>query len=577
MAHSIGAANIDLPAEILMLICESLGNQLDFGTLFNCALAGKTLAYPALVWLYRVHNQAKVITSEGDDAEFTDTQDLTYNARVAVKKDTLSKWALQWKSIIQSSLGITAYPYCLYIRALDLRNLKDLLDDPSFEDVAQKTFFEKEMGKFMREPETPSKGKKKGGKTRKTRNDIPQILEGVGESIINFVSEHASRNQSKVALDDLAGDINAESLVKWTSRISKLKSLTVWDGSALGSSVASSIVNNCDGFDDLTFYTCLPKDNIDEGLASFFSGLKPNSLRSFAALSAGSVGPETILALNNHAKSLKSLKLDGLRSDAIKNLNLLQGCTALESLVIVDGDRHVDLESTENDVFLEVVDWLGHCNRLFELQFVGVLSSPSILTHLCLRNNIRLRKLVVHGYTLVGNRDFHRAISHQTSLESLDLKADAEGAFRDDIDTLIESIIKLPKLKDLTLVSTSDYFRSSEIIKLASHLHTLEEISFSGYDVNDDIWHAMAGLHHLKILNVLAVTSFSCDGILAFISTLGDGNKDLQLAVMAQNPLNDISVGDQAAISKALTEKTGGKFDYYLYREADSESEALSD
>jgi hypothetical protein len=42
-----------LPPDIILLICEELGNQRAFGTLLNAALSGKQIAASALLWLYR--------------------------------------------------------------------------------------------------------------------------------------------------------------------------------------------------------------------------------------------------------------------------------------------------------------------------------------------------------------------------------------------------------------------------------------------------------------------------------------------------------------------------------------------
>ena len=44
---------IELPNDILYLICTQLSEQKDFNTLFNCALTGRQLAVPALMHLYR--------------------------------------------------------------------------------------------------------------------------------------------------------------------------------------------------------------------------------------------------------------------------------------------------------------------------------------------------------------------------------------------------------------------------------------------------------------------------------------------------------------------------------------------
>jgi hypothetical protein len=379
---------------------------------------------------------------------------------------------------------------------------------------------------------------------------IPLILEAVGESITSYVSESASQSWSTVALEDLSGDINTTSLSRWTGRLSKLKSLAIWDARALNASVATSIANNCFDFDDLRVYRV--GDDSDTSLASFFSALRPNTLRSFGTQSADGVGPETLLALNHHSGSLKTLKLNDIKSNGIRSLSNLQGCDTLE---VLDLKAHmhaefIDLKATENDVFLEVISWLRKCEQLRELFVKGLISSPSILTEVCLSHNTRLQKLVVTGYPMIDNQDFHRALSHQTSLEHLELEADPEGGLRDDIDILIYSITKLPKLKHLNLHSTSEYFRTQDIISLAPHMKNLEEFLFTGYDVDDGIWHSLSNLHQLRVLNILAVSSFTHDGILAFISSLRDTNQGLLLAVMKQTPLRAFSETQQDIIRK---------------------------
>jgi len=352
--------------------------------------------------------------------------------------------------------------------------------------------------------------------------------------------------------------------------------MTLWDGASLNESVATALAENCPKFDDLTFCFCTRYD-MDHDLACFFHTLRPNSLQSFSALSAHSIGPEALLALNQHSRSLKVLKLDGLGADAIKNLSLLQSCDSLETLDLHDGEGLINLEATENDVFLEVIAWLERCKRLRELLFTDFVSAPEILTPVCLRNGIRLRKLLVSGYSLIGNQNFHKSISHQTTLESLELRADPEGAFRDDIDTLVSSVCQLTKLTYLNLCSTADYFSTSEIQRLASHLSNLEDFSFSGYEVTDEVWHAMSGLHHLRALYIHAVTSFSFDGLLSYISSLQETNQGLLLSVMCQNGEYDLTEGEKHAIQESITAKVDGKFEFVLFREAESEFDSTSD
>lgn len=580
-----------LPPEILVLVCEELGNRQDFQTLFHCALAGRTLVRSALSWLYRlavalfylrrrlmgarIHNQSEYFRDDEPDT----ADPVSWQEGRALQIRTTGKWALLWQSIIRSSLGTTAYPYCLYIRSLDLRNLDSLLEDPLFRASSLDTFFTDEMSSFLKAQETSLKlGQKKtrSGKSAYIRLNVASILDSVGESITTYVADSAARDRVIVALEDISGNINTAALQKWARRLSRLKTLTLYDGSVLNSSVANVINEHCPDFDDLMFCFCM-QANVDSDIAGFFGALRSNSLRSFTAISSQSIGPETLLALNNHCLSLRVLKLHELKSNAIKNLSLLQGCEALEILHLHDEDGFVNLQETENNVYLEVLAWLGRCKRLQELQFQKILSAPSILTNLCLCNNIRLRKLELIYYPLVNNQDFHKAMSHQTSLESLILRAESEGAFKDDIDTLVSSVSQLTGLRELDLCETSEYFRSPEIIRLASNLLKLEKFSFSGYEVTDTIWPSISGLSYLRALNAHAITAFTFDGILNYISMLQPTNQGLVLSVMCQGLDFDLSDYHKTVIQDSIEAKVDGRFEFVLFRESDSEYDSASD
>jgi hypothetical protein len=454
-------------------------------------------------------------------------------------------------------------------------------------------FFADDMAPFLEAQETPNQKRTRGGKAVAMRLNIPVVLSLVGESITNFVSVAATENDATVALDEIApGDISSAVLPSWTGRLSRLKTMTLWDGVVLNEDLANAINHHCPNFKDLTFYRC-SRDGTDPDFAAFFGALRSNSLESFTALNAQGIGQKTLLALNNHSSSLKVLHLDGLwyapdieqrfeqllisqRCDAIKNLSLLQGCLALESLFIKDAHGNIDLEATENDVFLEVVDWLGRCERLRELTFEKLVSAPTILTHLCLNNDTRLRKLKVTGYSLTGSQDFHKALSHQTTLQSLTLTAEAEGSFRDDIDTLVSSVCQLKALTHLDLCDASDYFRNPEISRIATSLKRLETFTFSGYDVTDAVWYAISGLHSLRVLAIQALTSFTVDGVLGYISTLQPTNQGLVLSLWKQNGESDFSENDKSIIQESIADKVEGRFEFELFR-GDSDYSVDSD
>lgn len=87
--------------------------------------------------------------------------------------------------------------------------------------------------------------------------------------------------------------------------------------------------------------------------------------------------------------SLKALKLDGMSTESMKVISLLRHCDALETLVIVDGDGSVNLEQTENDVFLQVVEWLGNCTNLRVLRLSSIASAPAILEQIACKCSSR--------------------------------------------------------------------------------------------------------------------------------------------------------------------------------------------
>jgi Leucine-rich repeat (LRR) protein len=244
------------------------------------------------------------------------------------------------------------------------------------------------MAKFLIANQQSLKKQLRGSKKQMyQRIDIPAVLDLVGESITNFLSDAATRKHADVGLEDLAGDISSLSLPRWIGQLSRLKRLSLWDGSILNREVALALNATCFEFEDLTFFMCNPHgrdaSDIDHDLAEFFGTLRSDTLRAFSALSSRLVGAETLLALNNHSKSLRSLKLVELESDAIRKLSYLQGCKAIEVLDIKDAHGSVNLEATENDIFLEVISWLCGCSKLQDVRFTNLLSAPAILEHLC--------------------------------------------------------------------------------------------------------------------------------------------------------------------------------------------------
>jgi len=298
----------------------------------------------------------------------------------------------------------------------------------------------------------------------------------------------------------------------------------------------------------------------------FLNGLRANTLESFEIISFSNIGAESFLALNCHRESLTKLKLSNLTADSVVALAMLKGCTSLRLLHLEDLLGTTDLEGTQNDIFLELIAWLRDCRKLQEISLKKFMSGPAIMTPLLLENQIRLLKVTVEGYTMRDSRDFHQALAHQETLEGLWLRGDGEDVVRDDIDIFVESLSKLNHLRELSLGEVSDYFRDEHICRLARSLPELEGFWTSGFGITDAIWKDVSGVRKLRRLEFAAMTNFTVDGILEFISMLGHGNKGLVLAVMNADVDSNLTDDEQAIIRETLATTLDGRWDFALMR-----------
>ena len=470
------------------------------------------------------------------------------------------KWTILWRTIILSALGNTLYPYCRHLRELDLRDLGGLLErlqEPKFKRVA-KHFWSGKLAAFHHVfKDTPVK-------YRVGRPDTKKILFSVGDVL----------TQQAPLLEGLSepsnSDVLSSALPHWASRLSNLRELEFWDGKPLADETLRNLIHvHCRNLSELRFHHSTGEE-ADTHLAALINGMPENSLIRFENISSSGIAAETLLALNNHSKSLTSLKL-ALNEDGILALKYLQGCTKLRTLSITSLQPSVDLKATQNDVFLEIVEWLKQCDLLNDLTFDGVISAPDLSLPILLNKNVRLRELQIHArevstYTVKDHHDFHRALSQQKSLKSLSLRADADQTSRDDQEILIDSFCSLHNLEELNLVRISDYFTDGHIIALAEHLPNLMHFTVAGYGISDTIWSSLASLRYLKVINFGGITTFTADGLLHFISQLGPGNAEL--AITVDNADQDSMITDemQDKVRDAIVAKTGGRFEYQPLR-----------
>jgi hypothetical protein len=475
------------------------------------------------------------------------------------------KWLCLWRSIILSSVNKTYKPYCHYLRILDFRNLSSLFEDIKFS-AASRGFFAGglEHLHFTKEDIYGRHAKSPSKKRVFQSTDIFPTLNAIGEAV----------TQQTSLLEELDGHFSQRFLPQWTARSPRLHSLVLWEGNALGNGVQESIRMNCPSFRSLTIRQWLESD-ADQTFATFVSGLRPHSLEYFEMISFSNIASVSFNALNQHAKSLTELKLGSLHDDAILALGQLRECTALRLLVLGDNLGSLQLEATQNDIFLEIVEWLSACSNLRDLTMKKFYDGPAILAQVLPSPNVSLSKLSLEGYVVCrhGSAAFHASLTEQPQLQSVWLKGDGEDALPSDLDIMVDALCRLPNLHELVLKDVSDEFDESHIIRLALGLPLLEEFWTSGIDVSSDVLPCLARLKNLKSLTLYALTKFTSEEIAGFISRLDpQTQKGFNLSLMASDVEYDLSEEELIFIREILKTRLDGRFDFVLWRDADLSS-----
>lgn len=475
---------------------------------------------------------------------------------------TVQRWSILWRTIILSALGETIYPYSKHLRVLDLSDLDQLLQDDKFRQgkIMQK-FFSGPLARFNLTIETPLKT---GTRGRPKRLDVKGIISAIGEVI----------TEQSPLLEELSepttGDLLSTALLTWAPRLTHLRRLDLFDAKALGDETVRNLLHvHCPKLDNLRIYQYV-SDDADQQLAMFINGMQENSLLRFENISNCRMGTETCLALNAHGKSLKALKLH-TENDGLLACRYLQGCTGLETIAIEDAGPTQDLKATQNDVYLEMVEWLKSCTALRDISLSNIQSAPDLLTPVLLNSDIALTKLQINAkegsmYIVKDHHDFHESLGQKSSLREVLLRADPEAMGRDDLEVLMNTFCALTNLRTLNLTRISDYFNDEHIKLLARNLPELEDLYVGGFGITDAVLVDLASLRNIKSLTFSGLTSLTADGLLDFVGLLGEGNRGILLAIDNADMDSAISPEGQDLVRETLAEAVEGRFQYQLLR-----------
>lgn len=497
---------------------------------------------------------------------------------IGTTSDGKYTWAGMWRSIILSSIGVTAYPYCLWLKSLALGDLEQLLTDVATNRTLRPKFFEGPMEVFEM-----TSGPTKIGRLIL---DWQKIIEKVGDCITKYAKE-ASENENKVLqLTNLEGGNLPTSLLSvWVSRLPTLTALRVRDGSVLTEEVAHSLREHCPAFKDLTCYTLLGS-TVDENMSAFFRALRPNTLENFSILSSNVIEHDAIEGLMQHSESLQTLTLSSLQKTSLPFLHLLSSCPYIESLQIdsIKSTSSSTLATNDNvddkDTLVEFFAWLKGCRHLKKLNIKSIGGASKLLADALKSPNLRLTELEAH--LLDDDEAFYAALGYQAELESLTLRWGTDIVDQNNVrhDTFMDSICSCKKLQDLNIMLVDHLpLTPDDLAQIKESIPGLESISFDGEWLTDAIWESLSEMPSLTTINLSGLSRFSFDGIMSFIKKVkASGSRDgFRLYVMNQQSEAKIAPEQVDVLSNMAAQIPGGAFEFLYWRDPFETESNLSD
>ncbi|KAL4743817.1 hypothetical protein BDV11DRAFT_177464 [Aspergillus similis] len=555
-----------LPSEILFMVLNYLGDEKDYNSLYQCAISSKLFTEHALSVLYRIYD-ASPLRGGG-----TEDEQLRAQARRSVlsgakeeHNSTLRKWITLWRSIVLSTLDLTYLPYYSYIRYLDLDDLGNLLGSGS---TVKEQFFTRELLEFVSREHLKDGNKRRRVQT--TAIDNEWIKRKLGSVIVN----------KNAMIRGMSCDVAPMVLNEWIEVSPQLQSLTVWSGSTLSQQAGEKIREHCPDFRQLRIYIWQdkPPGKAEIEAEELFNALRANSLEYFEVLSFSHLGPRSMRALGTQRDSLTELKLTSLNIDTIRELASLGPLPNLEVMSLTDS-APAAWDEPFYATLGEVADWIGTCAKLERLEVRRFMHDSRLLSKALMNDNIHLISLSFAGFKLHDGFRFLYDLKNHRSLQYLYLRGEGSPDPAQN-NLLVESVGALHELRELELKDVSDFFTMEQAGELTMSLPSLERLWISGEAFNDSIWPAFLCLSQLKSLAIYALSNFTADGVIHFISQLGPGNHGLSLSILNATSAVDFPDEMQGMIREILAGSLEGSFDFGLAQEefSDPDSEIeLSD
>ncbi|KAK1751603.1 hypothetical protein QBC47DRAFT_390520 [Echria macrotheca] len=527
-----------LPQEIWLEVMRVLADQLDTNSLYVCSQVSRGLASLALPLLYSIHHNSPAGLSV-----------------IGFVKGSM----ILWRSIIASASGATFLPYCTFIKALNLSNLLNILDDvPRYPQQYKKYF----QDVFFAPPLQDLKIRR-----GRAVDFSDATIVAAADRIIDKLRTAAHDEDKDIGITSLEGPyLPTANLINWVSVLSRLKSLAVRDGSVLNRDVGLAIRENCPGFNEITCYFCDGTD-VDMEMAGCIGSLNPNTLESFTITSKNELGQETFQALGQHAVSLTRLSVRDIGHPGLNSLHLIGPCPQLQALTL-ESDRVIRRSRWAS--YEETISWLEQSVNLVDVR-LNIADGPQFLAAVLEQSKISLLSLNIE---VTGDADaLYLELSRQTKIQTLTIRSSRDEDDEDMVGTetiqlLVVALSKMEQLRQLILSEplTAEGFACAKC-------DTLERVSLNAYGMDEAYLQLLCTLPRLKFLHIMSSTAFTYWQLLAFVQTLRDDAQGdhggFHLALDGQLWEYRFSPVDEATIRDTIREAFGGGFEVLVQGDPD--------
>lgn len=211
----------------------------------------------------------------------------------------------------------------------------------------------------------------------------------------------------------------------------------------------------------------------------------------------------------------------------------------------------------------QVANWISSCKSLRHLELRRFVDDSALLAQALTDEGPHLTTLSITGYSMAGSRGFHEALASQQTLQNLYLRGEGSDNPEEN-NALVEVIGQLNDLRELELKDISDGFFPDHVMTMMPFLPHLERLWISGDYFDDGIWNAFMCLPKLQSLAIHALSEFTAQGILGFVTQLGPSNRGLNLSILNATVEGNLTEEEQAVIRDTIKHNLDGTFDFGL-------------